>query len=596
MRTGKSKFFFLSFLCLNLLSEPLAGADVIEGELQQICPKVALRGHKHISLGDTERNLVCGDPKSEAWRDIPHSQALFHLKAFLQDRGYFLSRIESDNPFIIDLGPPTLVLSVTLKEKGKALPSQNLRDVVRIDKMRKLTGDLLTPGFLDHISDRILSRIHSKGYPCASVDMSANALLGDVSASVTLGPKQNITDIKADVVQGISPETLRRYDAFHLQEVFDEDSLTITANRTVNSGIVQTAHLSGSCGLAGATVRETTVAGPPRLITIGFGLDTERIAQVRASWKHLRLGTQGSSVEFTALAALRQQELNANSQWYYLQGFPRHFLNSQISIRHENEIPYENLKADLQALPSLTWDTRTLGFSTSLGPSLSWEHTYRPWQSRRDTFFAAARAEFRVTSHAYELHQTAPQDGFDVSLHGIFTQQDFLSDVSAQRIGINFSNLFNLFNFEPALLVLGLRGGLATTFLGKTTTISALPPSLKHYLGGSENLRGFDRRELAGPTGLGALTSAYLSLEVRVPDFVPWGIQPIGFADAGLLGTESISLKGPLYFSPGLGARWQSPIGVFRGTFSHGFLYGERNGIAESTAHWKFYISFGEEF
>ncbi len=583
-------------LALVMACLPVYASDSYPPLLQQLCPKLALRGKVKLSFSETEKKLVCGDPKSESWKDIPHSQAFFNLRTFLQDKGYYLSTIASTDPFIIDLGSPSYSTGVVIKEKANAEPSFELLTIIEVASMRRLKGILLTPSFLDQVRDRLLNRIKSKGYPCPVVEMAANPQDGVITATVTLGPQQIIDHIVEDPIAGVRPNLLRRYDAFQPGQLYDDDLLTLTANRIVTSGVVQTSHLSAACSPSGAVIRETSVAGPPRQITLGFGLDTERIARFRASWRNARLGDEASSQQYTLLAALYQQEINAISTWYYLPSLPRHFLASEISFRHENEITYENLKGDIYISPSLTWDSSTMGFSTSLGPSFSWEHTFRPVQTIRDAYFSAIRADFRMTSHGFELNQASPQKGFDIHFQGIFAQQGVLSDVGAQRIGVTFQKLWNFRNYDPSFLIVGLRGGVGTTFMGSPYSLAALPPSLKHYLGGSENLRGFDRRELASASGLGGLTSAYLCFEVRFSDLLPWGIQPILFHDVGMLGNDPLTLKGPLYSSPGFGARWQSPIGVFRSTISHGFLSGDRNGIPDSTAHWKFYLSYGEEF
>jgi hypothetical protein len=73
-----------------------------------------------------------------------------------------------------------------------------------------------------------------------------------------------------------------------------------------------------------------------------------------------------------------------------------------------------------------------------------------------------------------------------------------------------------------------------------------------------------------------------------------------GFDSASpiILGTEKFSLQNPWYFSPGLGLRVQTQVGVIRTTLAHGFLYKPaeyalRPGNPE---HLQFFFSFGEEF
>ncbi|HEX5033222.1 MAG TPA: BamA/TamA family outer membrane protein, partial [bacterium] len=120
-----------------------------------------------------------------------------------------------------------------------------------------------------------------------------------------------------------------------------------------------------------------------------------------------------------------------------------------------------------------------------------------------------------------------------------------------------------------------------------------LPPNYRYYLGGSSNLRGFEREELPGPDG--ALSAAFTSLELRVANWIPYGIQPLAFVDVGILGDQAFRFNAPVYYSPGFGLRYESPIGVFRTTFAWGMKSSEADANPDNT-HFQFFFGFGEEF
>jgi outer membrane translocation and assembly module TamA len=120
-----------------------------------------------------------------------------------------------------------------------------------------------------------------------------------------------------------------------------------------------------------------------------------------------------------------------------------------------------------------------------------------------------------------------------------------------------------------------------------------LPPDYRTYLGGSSDLRGFSRQEL--PTdGEGGMSSFYLGVETRFSGVLPWNLEPLFLFDVGALGSKPVSLDMPIYWSPGFGMRFESPIGTFRGTLANGFV---GSGVHDwSGSHWQLYLSLGEEF
>jgi outer membrane translocation and assembly module TamA len=88
---------------------------------------------------------------------------------------------------------------------------------------------------------------------------------------------------------------------------------------------------------------------------------------------------------------------------------------------------------------------------------------------------------------------------------------------------------------------------------------------------------------------IGGLTSVFTGLESRLVQVLPLNIEPFLFIDAGALGPRSLTLTAPIYYSPGIGARWAPAFGAFRATLARGYPLDAPGG-------WQFYFSFGEEF
>jgi outer membrane translocation and assembly module TamA len=87
----------------------------------------------------------------------------------------------------------------------------------------------------------------------------------------------------------------------------------------------------------------------------------------------------------------------------------------------------------------------------------------------------------------------------------------------------------------------------------------------------------------------GGLTSGFVGLETRLSQTLPFDLDPFVFMDFGEISNSAALLSAPLYWSPGVGVRWASPIGPVRTTLAHGF-------VGNSADHFQFYLSLGEEF
>src|SRR5690606_12868003 len=105
----------------------------------------------------------------------------------------------------------------------------------------------------------------------------------------------------------------------------------------------------------------------------------------------------------------------------------------------------------------------------------------------------------------------------------------------------------------------GVRFNLATTSVEQGTELDALPPSVKFYGGGSDDIRGFPLRALPENNGRGALSKLSAKFELRKTHFIRPALEAVVFFDAGIFGQESWSLDPKLYESPGIGLRWLSP-------------------------------------
>ncbi|MCM2277868.1 MAG: BamA/TamA family outer membrane protein [Oligoflexia bacterium] len=565
------------------------GADVAHGG-ERLCPGLRFEGELQPGLSETEHRLLCGDPRSEAWGSIPTHQARFHFRNFLQKRGYLHPSFIAEGTTegvgtLVRIGTPTLLSRIR---------TQGAPEELRIERRRKLLGRPVTPTLLNEIEQWVYRRLQAAGHPCPDVETLADRDSGEVLVQMRPGPQAPLSAvIEEKPVPGTLPGIFRRYDAFQLGDRFNGDWLAVTANRINAQDVVLNVHFTPECSPApdpekGVTVRQSVTPGPPRLMSFGFGIDTEGLLLARAAWRHSRLGRGASWLDFTALGSAREQLLEATLEWFHLARPSRQSLRPSLLLRHRNERPFETLEARGGIAFSTSADGTRAGLVALAGPSIQGLRTYRG-VGPRDSRFLSLDAEATLTSHAFEYYSADPRTGYRLGAAASLGSRALLSTVSAQRAELRGEVLLNYRDFDPPLLVLGFRGALAATFTAERPgAATGLPASFFHFLGGSSNLRGFGRQELP-KDGLGGLTSAFLNSELRLGSTLPWNLDPFVFLDLGALGRAPLALDPPIYHSPGAGLRWLSPIGVFRTTLARGFP-------ADVPGHWQLFISFAEEF
>ena len=195
-----------------------------------------------------------------------------------------------------------------------------------------------------------------------------------------------------------------------------------------------------------------------------------------------------------------------------------------------------------------------------------------------------------VTSHYFEYFRNSPRKGHNLSIS--LTPYKSLSDNFNESgtvldIGGTFLSDFNQGDFPNFIL--------GTRFFFKnivTDEISTIPQTYRLYLGGQEDIRGFGRKSINN-NEIGYTSVAHLSFEGRFTHILPYKLQPFIFYDFAKSGVKSWSFTSDLYHSPGLGLRFESPVGNFRFNLAYGFIQNNTSSIREGT---NFLFSYGREF
>jgi translocation and assembly module TamA len=247
-------------------------------------------------------------------------------------------------------------------------------------------------------------------------------------------------------------------------------------------------------------------------------------------------------------------------------------------------------------MPAMDWDVAGLRLEFRAGPAFEYVRTL-DGQGPADASFFTVETRLNLMSHLYEHYLREPRSGWEARIETSSRRKGAYSPFSADRVRLVGQSLWNLGRFDPPLAVLGLRGVAETTRLGPGAEgdPTALPPTLRFFLGGDQDIRGFARRQLP-PSEQGFLTALYQGVELRAGDVLPYNVQPLVFIDAAMAGRRDLRLDRDVYWSPGAGLRWGSPVGSFRFTFARGYTWRRDPELASIAPHWQFFFSFGQEF
>lgn len=569
----------MALFCAISRGETPVVPGTIPLSFENVCPRVFIDTDSGVSFSDNEKSLICG---GGTWGTVPESQARYQIKICLQARGYHDPQFESrDVGLLVRPGPRQIARDIELVGETAGLTWRQLWTV---------TGQPLTPALLDSVESAAVVHLKANGYPCPTVVAEAVPATGLIRVKITPGEKLRLVRIEEDPESKFPRGLFRRYDAFHLNDPFDATGLLLTSERIIREGTLESHYFTVECTPEGAVARERLIAGPPRVFRLGFGLNTERFALLRVGWQNTRFGEKASLVDISGLLSKQEQELRALLTLRPFAPGSRAELRTLLSFRRQDETPFEELTGKVQVSPAYSWDSQTIGYRVSAGPSINFVHTIRG-NTPGEKQFLTWEGEFKLLSHSLELTPKAPIEGIQAGVSVVAAEKATHSPFTARRIDLGGRLLWNVGGYRPSKMIVGLRGEVGTTFVPDPGDRAILATRFNHYLGGSANLRGFARNELPG--GNGALSSIYLGAETRFPSLLPWKLEPLFFIDAGCFGTSALDLRAPVALSPGSGLRWESPIGTFRATAAHGYFVG---GPGPVNPHFQFYFSFGEEF
>jgi outer membrane protein assembly factor BamA len=570
-----------------------AGDTVTAGPVQirtAPCPRITIWSEAELNLSENEIMLLCGDPKNPPWQHLPFHQVRSLARSALETRGYLQPEFsEADDRITIRAG---FIIRISHLE----VTGTDFNDV--LEKYWLPLGKPLTPGMLDQIKAHIAGVLAEQGYPCAEIDIKADRATGYVLATVDKGSLWVVRKIVTEGITGIEGRIEQRFLAINEGADYDAVKFLLTSQRLIGSGLVLDARFTPRCNLRkpGIVQLDSTV-GEPRLISFGFGFDTENYLMSRMIWENSRFGTMGSRAVFEALLSYRTIRLSGGFDWYYLPFVSRHYLANSISLLRRNERQFRSVEMKGVIAPTWQRDFSSSSMTWNAGPGYHLIRTERG-PGRELSRLTSLNAGVSLMTHDFEYYRSSPRAGHQFSYDAMQSIKLAGADLNLTRHHFSSTHLWNLAGWQPPIYVLGLRTDLAALILGPETASTDVPASLRLFLGGMDNIRGFGRHRLPA-SDEGVLTTVYAGTELRFNEVLPWRLQPFIFSDFALLGREQKNLaidRDNQYWSPGFGTRWESPVGNMRLSLGHGFINGPKHAELSHQEQWQLYFSFGDTF
>jgi translocation and assembly module TamA len=553
--------------------------------------RIRFKSSRPVNFGHNERLLVCGDPKTKAWEEIPLPWAESSLRLFLRSRGYYSPVFEMVNGvLLVDPGPLTRVTRIVF---------HNAPDHFFDVRFRNIVGEILQSELLDRIESAVKLRLKNLGYACATLKTTAIHESGLVEIEIVSGPELRVGEIVEESSSPVTKGVFSRFEAFRSGAPARQDSLTLSERRAEQDGIVVDSQYQFDCSNpSGDSVRvlHHSVLGEPRLLKLGVGFSTEELVLGQFEWKNVQASARGSSVAYLGYASARKRMLKAAFSVFPIERLPRFQFDPGLMVEHRLESTFNSTELRFEAPIGYRLDFQDDSLNLSIAPIGKRIFTSYAPDTQAITLVSLSAGAIWM-SHDFELFQGDPRSGsmMELKWESMVTPEDFA--LLANLVRLRGVHLWRMNPVEPHEWVLGLRYGLASTSTPRPAATSlTLPRQYLNTLGGYDNLRGFGRNELTYG-GSGAPSSLFSSLEIRYSDFFGT-VEPLLFWDWGFLGRTGATLDPVLYHSPGIGIRWPSFFGVFRSSLAHGYYAGPSNLVPEKDTieHFQFFISYGSEF
>ncbi|MEO7192329.1 MAG: BamA/TamA family outer membrane protein [Vicinamibacterales bacterium] len=555
---------------------------------------------------------------------------LGRIRRFYQDRGYPDVRVTNVE---VNLSPKgdTVRLGITIDE-GKPLRVEGVEltgfEVLPVALRPQADGLPIKAdsprdrGQVSAARQQVLDLLHDHGF--AYGDVQAREDPG-TSGGVVLtfaaepGPATTFGPITVTGLSTLTERVVRRQLSFTPGTPYRRNMLLQSQRRLTALEIIRFVNVDAKppAGppVTAIPVTVTIAENPPRRLQLGAGYGTEDRLRASAEWSHLNFfgnarqvsaTTKWSSLDRGVRASLTQPylyhrglslEASASSWWTAEQNYTSHSYGGQIGVsyriggrrRGASRAPGDTLRAayvheflNYTIKPAALADLGNFNQLIALGLD--------PITGAGSGTRAAITVDYQRTT-ADSLSN--PKRGYTWTTHG-----------ETARPGLGGTFRYNELTTEArAYLPIGKETIIALRTRAGTIAARSdadVPFSQRYFLGGSTNLRGWGRYQVAPLNGglpVGGRSTVDGTVELRMP--LRGGLGGVLFVDSGNVWPRSLSATATgLRSDAGGGLRYGTPVGLIRADVGlqlnqiPGLLV---NGKPE-TRHWRIHFSIGQAF
>lgn len=559
----------LSFIFFILFFIPGCASSIQNKKTDKLCPKIFLHSEDQaqdsIELSETEKRLICGDREVDAYKVIPSYQASYMLTGLLQSRGYSTPRFEYDGDLLHVYPEKKSYLKKIIVISDADEDSSLVADEIA----RLYSDEVITPKLLDRIEADSLKILRNSTYPCAKVSSSVDAKAETLTITLSGLEPFEYGIVNKEEIEGVYSEALERFYPFTSTDFFSENKVALTEKRFLRSGVVQGTYFQEKCDLKNKifSLTQQFIPGTSRTFRFGIGATTEVGPMIRAKWSNQRSGNMASLIESSLQLSFKNQYFNLSSDRFLWREAPRRSLLTSLEVERDDQSTYLETTSTLR--PHLKWssDSSSRLWIWSTGPTVI-IGSYTDNANEGDTKkfqTGALEGMLQTKSHKYEIFDLHPEDGDFMQFNFDFRHPALGFIDPLLKLDLSYLKFVRLGDLGKGSAIGGVRLNSSTTWVPENIELSSLPPSVKLYGGGSDDVRGFKLSSLPDNNGQGALTKLSVKFEFRKTYlFIPT-IESFTFIDTAYFGFRPWEVENRLWYSPGTGLRWLSPIGIVQG-------------------------------
>ena len=598
--------------CVLLITLLGAGGCKEEGGVKVASMK--FNGAKAVQAGQLKKVLATGASSKIPWgekRYFSREQFEADLKriiAFYHDRGFPDARIASfdvklsEDQTSVDItlnvveGEPVIAERIELTG-FEPLPDYRRRGLDR--RMPMKAGQPMDRALIQATREAALDALKDTGYPYATVRLDESPGSQERSRVLTLtaqpGPVARHGAVEIQGNSSVSDGVIERQLTFKPGDVFRQSRMLESQRKLYQLEVFQFANVEpvraeGEKPLESPT-RITVTEGKHRKMNFSFGYGSEEKGRVEADWRHVNFfgGARTAGVRGRYSALDRGVKLNFGQPYFFS---PRYAFGLQGQYWHNDEPAFKLDNIGGRATISREFGrtgSRMLGSRPAMTLAFTyaneWEDYVISEEARQDPTMRddliALGLDPRTGTGRGQRSSISFDGGRNTTNNVLDARRGYMASLHLEQAGKWLGGDYDYFEVtgegryyrSVGRSVVAVRGRVGSIDgIGETLQDFEVPFYKRYFLGGSTNLRGWGRFDVAplSVEGLpiGGHSFMYFSTEWRVP--VWRQLSAVVFLDGGNVWRRSWDFDmNDLRYDVGPGLRYNTPIGPIR--FDVGF-------------------------